>query len=111
VIYISKKKVYSKHLEKGIFYLHNDINGGHPSLIYEKNDKKNRYKAIQFTHVKGSDRTELKHNINSNDNRKCYVINYPIIDKRKKFGSKELTNFKVHKEDKNLINKIKRKKK
>ena len=41
MIHISKKKIYSKHLEKGRFYLHNDINCGHPSLIYEKNDKKN----------------------------------------------------------------------
>jgi hypothetical protein len=39
VIHISKKKIYSKHLEKGRFYRHYDSNGGHPALIYYKNDK------------------------------------------------------------------------
>ena len=109
VIYISKMKVYSKKLRKGTFHLHNDKNGGHPALIVEKNDKKNIYKAIQFTHSKGSRRTKLIHNINNN-RCDCYVINHPISDRRINYGSKELNKFKIHKEDKNLINKIKRKK-
>ena len=39
-----------KVLRKGTFHLHNDKNGGHPALIVEKNDKKNIYKAVKFTH-------------------------------------------------------------
>lgn len=42
--------MYSKHLRKGTFHLHNDKNGGHPALILEKNDKKNIYKLAKFTH-------------------------------------------------------------
>ena len=86
------------------------MNGGHPSLIYDKNDKKNWYKAIQFTHSKGSRRTKLNHNINSEDEGACYIINQPIVDSRKGFLSKELKGLKIHKDDKNIIKKIKKKK-
>ena len=37
---MSKKKIYSKHLEKGRFYTHSDRQGGHPALLYKKRDQK-----------------------------------------------------------------------
>lgn len=99
-----------KYLRKGTFHLHNDKNGGHPALIYSANHKKNRYEAIQFTHKNASDRTKLKHNIDPLDKRNTYVVNEPIVDKRYNFGSKEFNRYRIHKDDKPIINKIKRKK-
>lgn len=100
----------AKHLRKGTFHLHNDRNGGHPALIYSANHKKNEYKAVQFTHKVGVNRTRLKHNINPDENGSTFVVNQPIVDSSKRFGSKELDRYRVHKDDKPLINKIKRKK-
>lgn len=110
MIKISKKKIVSKRLLKGKFYLHSDNNGGHPSLLINKSDKKNKYKALLFTHKNSSDRTKLKHNIDEYDNKDSYIYNYPIEDKRKHFSSKELKGLRIHKDDKALISKIKRKK-
>lgn len=107
---ITRKVIYSKKLRKGTFHLHNDKNGGHPALIVEKNDKKNWYKAIQFTHKKRSDRLQLKNNINPYDKKKTYVIEYPIYDSRRNYGAKELDKYRIHKNDKTIINFIKRKK-
>ena len=101
----------SKKLIRGKFYIHNDENGGHPALIFEKNFKKNKYKAVKFTTKNGKRRTRLKHNINGNDDEPSYVHNYPVESKRYMFSSKELKGLKVHKDDKPLINKIKRKRK
>ena len=95
---------------KGKFYRHIDGSGGHPSLIYDKNDNKDVYKAVLFTHAKKSGRTKLKHNIKENDKGDTYVHNTPIIEKRKNFLPKEMKNLKIHRDDKPLINKIKRKK-
>lgn len=101
----------AKNLQRGKFYLHNDVNGGHPVLIYKKNVKKNKYKGVQFTSKNGKNRTRLKHNINGNDKTSSYVLNQPIEDKRKGFGSKELKGLKIYcDEDKFLIIKIKRRK-
>ena len=38
---MSKKIVCGKHLQVGRFYIHSDAHGGHPALLYKKNDKKN----------------------------------------------------------------------
>ena len=110
MIFISKKVIYNKQLKRGKYYLHNDKNGGHPSLIFDKNDKRNVYRAVQFTSEPSSNRTKLKHNIDPTSSKKTYVVNKPLVDKRKGFGSKELKGLRIHKDDKPLINKIKRKK-
>ena len=99
-----------KYLRKGTFHLHNDKNGGHPALIYSASKKKDEYKAVQFTHKKGVGRTRLNHNIDPNDKRNTYVLNQPIVDRRKGFGSKELDRYRIHKDDKFIISIIKRKK-
>ena len=100
----------AKVLRKGTFHLHNDKNGGHPALIYSANHKKNEYKAVKFTHKDGAARTKLKHNIDPEGRGNTYVHNIPVIDSKNKFGSKELDRYRVHKDDKALISKIKRKK-
>ena len=104
----------AKHILKGKFYIHSDKNKGHPTWIYYSNYKKNIYKGIKFTSKKGSDRTLLKHNIDitkpDDSDDKSYAENKPVVSKRKYIGSKELTNFRINKEDKPIINKIKRKK-
>lgn len=64
---MSKKKIYSKHLEKGRFYIHSDGHGGHPALLYKKRDKKNIYFIVVFTSSNGPKRKKL--NIVSNQKR------------------------------------------
>ena len=107
---MSKKKIYSKHLEKGRFYLHNDRNGGHPSLLYKKRDNKNMYFIVVFTSKPGKRRTKLKSSIEPSRIKVTYVHNLPIVSRRKKIGSKVLTRMKLHKEDKPLIKSIEKKK-
>ena len=107
---MSKKKIYSKHLEKGRFYLHNDRNCGHPSLLYKKRDNKNMYFIVVFTSKPGKRRTKLKSSIEPSRIKVTYVHNLPIVSRRKKIGSKVLTRMKLHKEDKPLIKSIEKKK-
>ena len=85
---MSKKKKYSKHLEKGRFYLHNDRNGGHPALLYKKRDNKNMYFVVVFTSKPGKRRTKLKCSIEPSKIKITYVHNLPVISKRKDIGKK-----------------------
>ena len=103
---MSKKR--KKQLFRGKFYS-SYPNGGHPSLIYKKNRKKNRFDAVVFGTTPGHHRTLLKHPISDNITTSV-VQNRPIRGTRKDFGDKELTNLKVDKEDKPKIEIIKRKK-
>ena len=107
---MSKKKIYSKHLEKGRFYLHNDRNGGHPALLYKKRDKKNMYFVVVFTTKPGKRRTRLNFSIEPSRVKITYVHNLPVMSKRKDIGKKELTRMKLNKEDKPLIKSIEKKK-
>ena len=108
--FMSKKKIYNKHLEKGSFYLHNDRNGGHPSLLYKKRDKKNMYFVVVFTTKPGKKRTKLRFSIEPKSVKVTYVHNLPVVSKRKDMGKKELTRMKLSKEDKPLIKSIEKKK-
>ena len=108
---MSKKIMVNKKINKGYFYLHNDKNGGHPALIIWKNDNKNTYIAILFTHVNGPNRIKLTDNIDSNDNRHTYALSNYVKCKRKDLNSKSYHNFKISKIDKKIIELIKRKNK
>ena len=103
-----------KLLHKGKYYWHRDdsIKGMHPSYIYKKNDKKNKYNIICFTTSPGKGRRKLNNNIDPNNiNDDCYVHLKPRISKRKSFGS-ELVGYKItNKKDKGLVKYIKNKKK
>ena len=105
-----KKKVYSKHLEKGRFYIHRDGNGGHPSLLYKKNDNKNLYFIVIFTSSPGPKRKRLKHSIEPSKVKKSFVHKMPKIATRRDLGTKVLTGIKINKEDKPLIKSIEKKK-
>ena len=107
---MSKKKIYNKHLEKGRFYIHSDRHGGHPALLYKKNDSKNLYYLIIFTSSPGRKRTKLTHSIDPARVKTSYAHNYPAIAKRRDLGKKPLTRLKINKEDKPLIRVIKNKK-
>lgn len=107
---MSKKKIYSKHLEKGRFYLHSDRHGGHPSLLYKKNDRKNLYFVVIFTSKKGPKRTKLKHSIEPSKVKHSFVHNSPSIVTRRYLGPKELKGLKIKKDDKPLIKSIEKKK-
>ena len=107
---MSKKKIYSKHLEKGRFYIHSDGHGGHPALLYKKRDKKNEYYVVVFISSPGPKRKQLKHSIEPIKIKVSFVHNTPKIGKRREFGKTPMTGLKINKEDKPLIESIERKK-
>lgn len=107
---MSKKKIYNKHLEKGPFYIHSDGHGGHPALLYKKRDKKNVYFIVLFTSSPGPKRIKLKHSIEPIKVKVSFVHNTPSKSKRRDLESRQLVGIKVNKEDKPLIESIKRKK-
>ena len=107
---MSKKIIYNKHLEKGRFYIHSDGHGGHPALLYKKSDKKNKYYVVVFTSSDGPKRQVLKHSIEPGKIETSYAHNTPKIVKRKDLGRNELKGLKISKEDKKIIEIIKRKK-
>ena len=107
---MSKKKIYNKHLEKGKFYTHSDLQGGHPALIYKKRDKKNMYYILIFTSSPGKKRIKLKHSLDPSRKKRSYVHDFPAISKRRELSRKPLTRLKLHKDDKPTITLIERKK-
>lgn len=107
---MSKKKIYKKHLEKGRFYIHSDGHKGHPALLYKKRDKKNLYFIIVFTSSPGPKRRQLKHSIEPIKIKISFVHNTPKISSRRELGRKPMVGLKIDKEDKPLIESIKRKK-
>ena len=107
---MSKKKIYSKHLEKGRFYIHSDGRNGHPALLYKKIDKKNMYFVLVFTSSRGPKRKMLKHSIEPTRIKTSYVHNTPKISKRRELGRKPLTGVMINKDDKPLIKTIEKKK-
>ena len=106
---MAKKKIYSKHLEKGRFYTHSDRQGGHPALLFEKCDKKNIYFIVLFTSSPGPKRTKLKHSLDPSK-KNSFVHNYPSVSKRRNLGRKPLTRLKLNKEDKPVVKIIEKKK-
>ena len=107
---MSKKKLFNKHLEKGRFYIHSDGHGGHPALLYKKRDNKNEYYVVVFTSSPGPRRIRLKHSIEPIKVRISFVHNMPTKSRRRDLGSRVITGIKINKEDKPLIESIKRKK-
>ena len=107
---MSKKKIYSKHLEKGRFYIHSDGHGGHPALLYKKRDNKNIYFVVVFTSSNGPKRKKLKRSIQPAKIKTSYIHNMPRVAKRKDLGRKELKGISISKEDKPLVKSIEKKK-
>ena len=102
---MSKKVLYNKHLKKGKFYAVN----GHPGLIINKNDKKNRYLAVVTGTSQGRHKTKLQHPTEKGI-KNSYINNRPVLGKRKNFGSKELNGMKIYKSDKSLVKVISKRK-
>lgn len=107
---MSKKKIFEKHLEKGRFYLHSDRQGGHPALLYKKNDNKNQYLILLFTSSPGPKRRKLKESIEPSRAKESFVHNLPTIAKRRDLGKNRLENVHISKEDKPILKLIKNKK-
>ena len=100
-----------KTCPNGVTYgMHSDGHGGHPALLYKKSDKKNIYFVIVFTSSPGPKRIKLKHSIEPIKVRVSFVHNTPSKSKRRDLGSRPLEGIKINKEDKPLIESIKRKK-
>lgn len=101
---------YKKPLIKGKFYRVKDSNGGHPSKLFRKNTKKNKYWIVRFTSSPGRHRTKLKYQIDPQRGGDSFVINNPTIEKYEDFSSPyPLDNLKVHKDDLKLVRKIQKK--
>ena len=102
---------YKKPLIKGKFYRIKDSNGGHPSKLFKKSTKKNRYWIVRFTSSPGRHRTKLKHQIDPSRNGDSFVINNPTIEKYEDFSSPyPLDNLRIHKDDLKIVRKIQKKK-
>ena len=102
---------YKKPLIKGKFYRIRDSNGGHPSRLFRKNTKKNKYWIVRFTSSPGRHRTKLKHQIDPQRDGDSFVINNPTIEKYEDFSSPyPLDNLRVHKDDLKIVREIQKKK-
>ena len=89
--------------------IHSNGHGGHPALLYKKNDRKNKYYIIVFTSSYGPKRKKLSHSIEPSKILVSYIHNTPKIAKRKDLGKNKLKGLKVDKEDKPMIDCVKRK--
>lgn len=79
---------------------------GHPSYIFGSSGKKFRF--FCFTHsdtTDGAENIKLKHNIDKNDNRDCYIRPVAQVDNRDNFEPAR-KKYELHKEDKSLIAKL-----
>ena len=107
------REIHIKNILVGKYYWHRDSSHKkmHPSYVYKKNAKRNRYYHLNFTSSYGSNRRKLIKNLDNSD-KDCYVLNSPQVSKRKSFAGEIQHEFKPRTyEDKNLLNYIKRKKK
>lgn len=105
---MSKKKIYNKHLEKWRFYIHSDGHGGHPALLYKKRDNKNAYFIIVFTSSNEPKRKRSKHSIEPIKVKVSFVHNTPKISKRRELSFFPMIGLRIDKEDKPLIESIKK---
>ena len=106
---MSKKIIYTKHIEKGRFYIRGDSKGGHPSLIILKNDRKNIYVALVFTSSKTPGTIRLKGSIDLDYPKKKYYMHIlPYTGKRRDFGRKPLLRLRICDSDKQLIKILKK---
>ena len=104
---MSKKVIYSKHIEKGRFYhIHEGSKTGHPGMVYWKNDKRNLYLALTTDTSEGEHRLPLKVPTQQGA-KKSYVQTRPLLAKRKDFGGVRL-NLKFSKIDKKLLKDLSR---
>lgn len=104
---MSKRKRYSKHIEKGKFYhFHEGSPRGHPGMVYWKNDKKNLYLAVTTDSTAGEHRTSLNAPTDSAV-EKSYVYNRPLLAKRKDIGS-EHSKMRFSKKDRKILQVVSR---
>lgn len=97
-----------KKIRRGKFYI-SYPSGGHPSLIFRKNKRKNMYDAIVFGTTPGHHRIVLSYPISLNI-RVSVIHTRPIRGVRSDFGDKELAGLTIHKADKIKLEIVKRKK-
>ena len=102
---MSKRK---KILLRGKFYAVYTTGGSHPSLLYKKNKRRNKYFVVVFDSSNGRHRTKLKHPTSKNV-AESYVQNRPLLGVKKDFGNHELQGISISKEDKPTIEIVKRK--
>ena len=105
-IIMAKNKI---KLFKGRFYTNYKSGGNHPSLLYKKNKRKNNYSCVIFDSTSGRHRTKMKHPI-SPDRKTSFIQNRPMICKKNDFGNHQLNGLSINKEDKILVEIVKRRK-
>ena len=104
--FMSKKKL---KLLKGRFYSIFTTGGSHPSLLFRKNKRKNKYYIVVFDSSNGRHRTRLRYPT-SKEVKESYVQNRPLLSVRKDLGNHELFGLRIHKEDKVMIEIVKHRK-
>ena len=94
----------------GRFYVTYHTGGkGHPSLVFRKNKRKNKYWIVVFDTTPRDDRKKLKHPIEISI-KESYVQKKPVISSHGDLGDHELTGLSIDKQDKITIEIIKHKK-
>lgn len=108
-----------RNIEVGKFYLIHDRSGiGHPGLILEKNDVRNRYLVARFDSDKFGEIPKFKRGIRhitllsqptDTKVKNSYVRNRPFLCKRKEIGI-PLPDLKLNSKDQKLINDVSKRK-
>ena len=96
-------------LFRGRFYSNFKTGGGHPALIISKNKNRNEYTCVVFDSTNGRHRTKLRHPISKNESN-SYIQNRPFISRKNDFGNHQLEGLIIHKDDKILVELVKRRK-
>lgn len=95
---------------KGKFYVTFHTGGrGHPSLIFRKNKRKNKYWLVVFDTSPRHDRKKLSHPIEPSVEQ-SYVQKRPVVASHGDLGDHELIGLHIHKDDKPRIEMVKTKK-
>lgn len=92
---------------RGKYYSIFTTGGSHPALVFKKNKKRNMYYVIVFDSSPGRHRTKLAHPTSDNV-KNSYVQNRPLVVTKREFGNHEFLGLMVHKQDKPIIEIVKR---
>ena len=106
-VFMTKRK--KARIQKGKFYATFHTGGrGHPSLVFRKNKKKNKYWILVFDTTPRDDRKLLSNPIESTV-KHSYLQKRPVIASHGDLGDHELNGLSISKTDKPIIEIVKRK--
>lgn len=102
------KQMHPREINK--FYRVADTNGGHPAQVFFIDSNNEIYFVVRFTQSSGKGRKKMRHNIDPLSNEKQFVMNIPRMVKYEDlFYKEEYLRFRIHDDDKKIVNQIKSK--